>query len=484
MKKILFLTTFLFIALQGISQEEFNCFSVLAGKKATSDGAVLFAHIEDDYGKQLVNWYAVPRKDYHEGSELILKNGGRVGQPAKTARYLWLEMPGMDYSDSYLNEYGVCIGSNSCPSREDRTDITDGGIGYNLRQLMAERATSARDAVVIAGQLIEQFGYLASGRTYSIADTHEAWALAVVKGKHWVARRIPDDQIMVIPNNFTIQEVDLTDESNCLGSSDLIDYAVSRGWYNPATDGPFSFRDAYAAPNSLTHPGNVNRAWGAYHLLKTGFRITDDFPFCFKPSAPVSKQDLMSLLRYHYEGTELDKSEGYAKGSPYKLNGTMICGAASVYGFVAEMRDWMPVDIGCLLWLAPQWPDIQPFIPLYAGVTAFPEEFSRPDYLKTLDDHYNPPADIHERNGQHAFWAFVRFSETVNAKYGEVIPSVRKKMDQQEHRMLADQPRLETKLLGIYKNSPESCSAIVTKIYSQYSLRSLSITKKLTKRLN
>jgi dipeptidase len=389
----------------------------------------------------------------------------------------------MDYSDSYLNEYGVCIASNSCPSREDKPAITDGGIGYNLRQLMAERAATARDAVVLAGQLIEQFGYNASGRTYSIADPHEAWALAVVKGKHWIAQRIPDDQIMVIPNNFTIQEIDLTDGRNFLGSSDLISYAISRGWYNPATDGAFNFRKVYAAKNSITNPGNVNRAWGAYHLLKTGYQITADFPFSFKPSAPVSKQDLMQLLRYHYEGTELDKSEGFTKGSPYKMNGTMICGIASVYGFIAEMRDWMPVDIGCLLWLAPQWPDIQPFLPIYAGTTGFPREFYRADYLKSLNDHYNPPADIHERNDQHAFWAYVRFSEVMDNNYGKLIPPVKKKMDKLETRLIADQPRLEKKLIEIYKDSPEVCHEIMTRLYSKYSLRSLSLTKKLTKSL-
>jgi dipeptidase len=191
----------------------------------------------------------------------------------------------------------------------------------------------------------------------------------------------------------------------------------------------------------------------------------------------------MYLLRYHYEGTELDKSEGYTKGSPYKMNGTMICGTASVYGFVAELRSWMPVDIGCLLWLAPQWPDIQSFIPMYAGITEFPGEFQRTDYLKSLDDHYTPPADIHERNDQHAFWACVRFSEVVNNNYGALIGTVRKQIDKQERKMLADQPQLEHKLVEIYKNSPDACKGIMNKLYSQYSLRSLSITKKLTKRL-
>jgi dipeptidase len=485
MKKSVFvLTIVLFLCGISISaQEEQDCFSVLAGRKATVDGSVLFAHIEDDYGKQLVNWIAVPNKSYPEGTELILKNGGRIAQVASTVRYLWLEMPGMDFSDSYLNENGVCIASNSCPSREDKPELTDGGIGYNLRQIMAERAASAREAVVLAGQLIEKFGYTASGRTYSIADPNEAWSLAVVKGKHWVARRIPDDEIMVIPNNFTISEVDLTDQKNFLGSADLIDYAVKRGWYRPDMDGPFNFRNAYGDRNNMKHPGNVNRAWGAYFLLNTGFKISDDFPFSFKPAEKVSKQDLMKILRSHYEGTDLDKSEGYTKGSPYKMNGTMICGAASVYGFVAELRSWLPVDIGCLMWLAPQWPDIQPFIPLYAGTTRFPSAYCRPDYPNTIDDHYNPPADIHEPNDQHAFWAFVKFSELMNNAYGKNIGAVRKTHFKNEEKLLIIQPMLEQKLIRIQQESPEKCRDDVSRLYESFAVKALATTRKSIKKL-
>jgi len=465
------------------AQEYFNCFTVMVGRNATIDGAVLFAHNEDDYGKQLVNWIAVPKKQYHEGSEFTLKNGGKISQVHETSRHIWLEIPGMDFSDSYLNEYGVCISSNSCSSREDNAEITDGGVGYNLRQLLAERATSARDAVELAGRLVEQFGYTASGRTYCVADPNEAWVIAVVKGKHWVAQRIPDDEVMILPNNYTIREVTMSDSENFLSCPDLIDYAIKRGWYDPHTDGPFNFRNAYAGKNSLKHPGNVNRAWGAYRLFDTGYAPTDDFPFSFKPAKKVSKQDLMVILRDHYEGTDLDKSEGYTKGSPYKMNGTTICGAASVYGFVAEMRRDMPIDIGCVMWLAPQWPDIQPFIPLYAGVTAFPPEFCRPDYLKTIDDHYNPPADIHVRNNQHAFWAFVEFSDLMKENYGENIAWVRKKHLRIEKKLLAQQPGLEKTLSALNGESPTKINELVTNLYSKLSSATLATTRKSIKKL-
>jgi dipeptidase len=484
MKRTLLISIALFLFAATLpAQNEFNCFSVLVGKKATADGSVLFAHNEDDYGKQLVNWYAVPRKPSHEGTEFTLKNGGRISQVAFTARTIWLEIPGMDFSDSYLNEYGVCIGSNSCSSREDKPDITDGGIGYNLRQIMAERAQTARGAVEIAGRLIEKFGYTASGRTYCIADPNEAWALAVVNGKHWVAQRIPDDEVMIIPNNYTIREINLDDPDHFLACPDLISYATMRGWYHPDTDGTFNFRNAYAGRNSIKHPGNACRAWGGYKFFKQDYQITDDFPFSFKPEAKVSKQDLMKLLRDHYEGTELDKSEMYTKGSPYKLNGTTICGAATVYGFVAELRDWMPADIGCVMWLAPQWPDIQTFIPVYAGVTGFPEAFSRKGYLNNLGDHYNPPADIHERNDQLAFWAFVEFSDLMKEKYGENIKAVRKKNLNIERKLLDNQPAIEQKLLKIEEASPEKCREVVTGLYDKFATDALANTRKWIKKL-
>jgi len=343
---------------------------------------------------------------------------------------------------------------------------------------MAERAKTARDAVILGGDLVEQFGYTGSGRTYCIADANEAWTLSVVRGKHWVAQRVPDNQVMVLPNNYTIEEINLEDKSNFLACRDLIEYAVRRGWYNPSTDGPFNFRKTYGATNSLTHPGNTSRAWGAYHKFDMPFDRDDDFPYSFVPKEKISKQKLMDILAYHYEGTDMDKSKNYTLGSPYDMNGSMICGKASVYGFVTECRNWLPVEIGTVMWLAPQWPDIQPFIPWYSGITKVPEGFAKQAYLNELSDHYNPPEDIHDRYDGHAFWSFVELSEWVNEDYGERVIKIRKQKDKLENKLFKKQGKIENMALNKYNKNPDLANEILTRITSALATHSWKMAKK------
>ena len=91
------------------SMDGCNCFCVIAGSRTTVDGSVMMAHNEDDSGEMMLNMYAVPRA-----------RGNNA--------YLWAEFPGTNDCDHFLNEWGVAIASDGCPSREDRADLTDGGV--------------------------------------------------------------------------------------------------------------------------------------------------------------------------------------------------------------------------------------------------------------------------------------------------------------------------------------------------------------------
>ena len=152
-----------------------GCYSIVVGKNASVDGCVIMAHNEDDGLPQIVNHYKISRKKHSYGEKVRLRNGGQLAQVRQTWAYIWSELPGMLFSDSYLNEWGVCIASDNCPSREDKPEITNGGIGYMLRRLVAERAKTAREGVLLAGKLVERFGYIDSGRTYIICDPDEGW---------------------------------------------------------------------------------------------------------------------------------------------------------------------------------------------------------------------------------------------------------------------------------------------------------------------
>ena len=386
-------------------EEEFvlDCFSILVGKDASTDGSVIFGH-NDDTGMSLVNTYKVPRQKHKPGEVIALENGGELPQVAETYSYIWMNMPGKNVCDTYINEHGVTVGSNGCPSKEKNPELTDGGIVYWIRRAVAERVSSAREGVEIAGALIDKYGYASSGRTYIIADTNEGWLLNAVNGKHWVAQRIPDDKIAVIPNYYTIGEIDLSDTKNFLGSPDIIEYAIEQGWYDPAKDGKFHFAKTYSDGGSLRTNDNYNRMWQGVNLVSgKDYEYKSELPAAVKPVHKVSAQNIMAVLRDHYIGTELDKTMNYILGSPYKMNGPTICAGGTQYSTVAHLRNWLPVEIGAIMWVAQYRPDVQAYTPYYSSMQSVPELYGYGDYKIAIGHQYNPPKKIYDRSKEHSF---------------------------------------------------------------------------------
>ncbi len=457
----------------------FNCFTVIAGRNATSDGSVLFAHNEDDYGTRIVNWYRVERKIYSAGENLIINDSGAIiSQADETNAYLWLDMPEMEFSDSYMNEYGVVIASDQCDSREDDPEITEGGIGYWLRRIIAERARSAKEGVKIGGELITRFGYTYSGRSYFIADPNEAWIMNVVQGKHWVAQRVPDDRVAVVPNYYTISQVNLSDTANFLGSSDLIGYATAKGWYDPGKDGEFSFREAYSAPDKLIHKSNISRRWKGINALSMyEYKREDEFPFAFLPRQKVSLKDLMNLLRDHYEGTPLDLTNGYKSGNPHFTENDPICSPTTQYGFVAQLRNYLPADLGVVLWIAPYRPCIHPFIPWYCGVEEIPQAYQKYPVAEALDHHFKPPEGLYTVDETLAYWYFHSHADGIDKEFGELSGKSRRDSEAFENKYIRKQAVFEKDVLFNDKNDPDAIRREVTGFTLQASTEALKLFK-------
>ena len=444
--RIFILAGLFLLSFRIFAQDNFNCFTVLAGKYATDDESVLLAHNEDDGGNQTVNLFKIPRMESKDSIEVKMKNGGTLRLSPITYATIWMEMPGMEFSDSYQNEYGVTIVSDACRSKEEQPDLSDGGIGYWLRRAMVLQAKTAREAVKIGGKLIEKYGYTSSGRTYSIADKNEAWMLAAVKGKHWVAQRVPDDQVAIIPNYYTIGKIDLKDTLNFYGSKDLIDYARKRHWYE-GDDKSFNFRLAYAAPQSLKHPVNTERHIDAINRLSdTKYVITDTLPFSFYAKDLIKLPDLFHVLRSHFEGTPFDKSKDYTLGSPHKTH-RAICAQSTQYGFVAQLRNYVPNALNPI-WISFVHPCSHTFIPLYNGINHFSGVFNNfTDYKTALQHHF----DKFKRNKKHFYNTFVKDAEKVDKKYAIRIKKRKSTIDKYERALLANQKNTEQKLFDIYK---------------------------------
>lgn len=173
------------LAAAGVS---YACSTVVVGKAVSQTGTVLVGHNEDNGGRIYSAQYYVPPAKHKAGEMIEFEEGmARIPQVEQTLGFYWaqtLDLTGASYSDSFVNDKGVVLVSNNCaqifPDNDQK--LNEGGIGYGIRRLIAERAVSARDAIRVASELLAKYGYHAEGRTYTIADTKEAWQLAIHKG--------------------------------------------------------------------------------------------------------------------------------------------------------------------------------------------------------------------------------------------------------------------------------------------------------------
>ena len=383
------------------------CFSIVVGKDASTDGCVLVGHNEDDGPPQIVNHHKVPRRTHRSGTTVRLRNGGSFEQAAQAWAYLWSEMPGMRFSDSYVNEWGVTVTSDNCPSREDRPELTDGGIGYMLRQSVAQRARTAREGVLLAGRLVERFGYIDSGRTYIIADPGEGWLFCVVNGKHWLARRVPDDQVAMVANTYTIRTVSLEDKDNVLASKDILEYATARGWYDPQADGPFDFAAVYANPGAASNPNNTGRQWsGLVYVARERLDPRRGLPFSVIPKHKLSVTDVMQILRHDKE----TESGPVPPDSPFTC---ALCSGATQTSFVAQLRSERPRDVGIVYWVCLASPRTSFYIPFHFGIRDFPLGFRLESQRPTGDAYERRLRAPFTARSQEAFWTFSNFRDKV-----------------------------------------------------------------------
>jgi dipeptidase len=432
---------------------------VSAGRKATKDGSVLFGHNEQDGGKIVTRLHVVPRKYHGPGEviemwDIVLPDGtlGTIPQVVgETWAYIWSEIPNFSNADAFFNEWGVAIASDACSSKETRPyDLTNGGIYYWLRRAVAERAKTAREGALLIGQLVETYGYASSGRTYTVADPKDVWLVHVVAGRHWLAHRVPDDEVAVLPNRYTTTQIDLADTKNFLGSPDIIEYAISKGWYDPASGEPFDFGKAYGAPSSQYGTSSPIRQWGGLLLVDGNSYPLDDLPFSVKPNRKFTVKDIADVLRTHYEGTEKDQT---INGNPHSTGVSMPCGGSTTEGSIFQLRKNMPTFMN-VYWRVQGRPCEGPFVPIYLGILDIPTPYAvgEPNTynLFPLEDRYYDPNSN--------YWVFNRMDALVDIDYLVRKPYVRGVWDAIEATEFALQDEIEKTALRIYLGKDHHCN--------------------------
>jgi dipeptidase len=397
-----------------------GCTSIMVGKQASTDGSVMTAHSCDgNYRTWLqieparvnppgtqkpIYWGLLHTESPSDTRNVRLK--GHIPEVEHTYRYFNVAYPAM-------NEKGLAIGETTIGGR--RVLRNDEGLFLieNLQAIVLERTTTARDAIRLIGELVEEYGYGDAGEALTFADSKEVWHFEIMGpgpmdiGGVWAAVRIPDGQVGVSANIPRISELDLDDPDHYMASDNVHSLAVEMGWWDPDSGEPFKWWQAYS--------GRKPYSTREFYILSTmapSLNLSmdmEELPFTVEPDAQVSVQNVLAYYRETYEGTEFDMTKNLmvpnrnpGEGepemitspavNPWTLRGDMgqllntlapgtvesqrtIAISGCSYSQIIQARDWLPPEIGTIAYFSFDNPGQSPRIPIWAGVTELPESF-------------------------------------------------------------------------------------------------------------
>jgi len=348
------------------------CTTILVGREASADGSVFCSHTNDGTAKTDPRLVHVPARDHAPGVKRPV-----YASPEDYPRYVgaargvdaYLPVDGQKpfepigyidevestfayFEDTYgaLNEMGLGTGESTCSCVDwpalggkdsepcANATTTEGCALFSidaLNQVAMERASTAKEAVQLMGDLAVEHGFYGadsfegSAESLMVVDPEEGWIFHVLAhptapSAIWAAERVPDDHVAVVANSFVIRRVDLTDAARFLGS-DLA--AVAAAYPELAATCPSNddcdFTRTFGGGEYAHKYYSGRRMWGMFRQLAPEHALDPEYPTsqpqwipyaAHYPAAGVTRQQILDAHRDHYEGTPYDLTAGLAAG--------------------------------------------------------------------------------------------------------------------------------------------------------------------------
>lgn len=496
-----------------------GCTSITVGKKASFDGSVMTSHTDDSHRTR--SWMDVQKGDrYGKNATVPMykrmadnskampaykhEKIGEIPQVSSTYAYLNTAYPSM-------NEKQLGIGESTFGGRDELQ--SDAGLidCQRLCKLMLQRESSARDAIKMAGELLAKYGWNDYGECLTIADPKEVWHLEIVGpgkdkvGAVWVAQRVPDDQVAVNANASTIKEIDLDDKDFFMASDNIFEVAKANNWWKEGE--PFLFCEVYA-PDSRNSVASRRREWRVFDLLAPSLHLDPNakhYPFSVKPDKLVTLEDMVRVFSDYYQGTPYDmcrnitatNEEGKTVISPLAnpfmpyeqlaisnvsggwysvdhesgkiqfLGERTIARWYTMYGTIIQCRDWLPDEIGGVLWLAQDNIANSVYVPFYCSVTDVPKAYKTPGRVKGY-------------TRESAWWAFNRLGTLAAQRWGDMRHDLAAKWEPMQKQMFQEQKAIDEQALQLYnKKNPQKTIEFLNNYSNQWGEKAVDEAWKL-----
>jgi dipeptidase len=478
-----------------------KCTVVIVGKDASTDGSVMTTHT-CDCGVCDWTFRRVPAADHEPGAKRKIYhiNQFHTWPPSQGLKweiykddFTGLEIPEVSHTYAYIhgafgymNDQQVALGESTIGCRDKMENPTPSAkFDITMLTLIAmERASTAREAIKIMGELGEAHGYghTDSGEMLAVSDPKEVWIFEIMPvgplwtpesdkpGAVWCAQRVPDDHVSVCPNESRIGEINLDNPDEFMASPNVISFAADQGFYDPGSGEPFNWKKAYSPSetSAAESQGSRARMWRFFDLAAPSMEFSPEkpnmeFPFSVKPEKKLSVHDVMAITRDKFEGTPYDPAAGVQGGPfanpnrlPYgfELDGKRYDTARVIgvnraeYVTVTQVRDWLPDPVGGIVWLALGAQDTSCFVPFYAGITEIPRSYE-------IGDHW-------QFNRNSARWAFDYVDFHTQVIYSHAIQDVRAAQEKWEQSAIQRTPQVDELAQKLYQKDPEQASRFLT----------------------
>ena len=420
-----------------------ECTTIIIGQEQTADGSMIVARSED--------WDAMEAKNYeifeatdNGPREFVAKDSPfRCELPEKALGYSALSPYNLHghWGSAGFNTAGVGMSATESIFSSDEIlkhdPLVENGVAENsVFNITLPYVHTAREGVERLGMLIEKYG-IAEGFGIGFVDSKEIWYLETACGHRWLACRMPKDQYFVTGNQSRFRTYDPNDKENYLASADLIEFAEKHGLYNPA-QGAFDFHEAYARDIKLDTTYNYPRVWGLQQLFSPEIKndvTKNTFPVFAKAAHKVTLTELRTAFRFHYDNTEHDPYLNSNPKEPYRP----VSIFRTTQTHLLQVRPELPQAIGCINYVAMGMADLGVFLPLYQGITSYPEAYTKGNGESSDDS---------------AYWKFRKIMVLGMTNYNKYAPIIKEAYANFEAETDQRQREMEEEYLRIYKTQP------------------------------
>lgn len=449
-----------------------ECTTIIIGQEQTADGSMIVARSED--------WDAMEAKNYEifEGTdngprEFVAKDSPfRCELPEKALGYSALSPYNLHghWGSAGFNTAGVGMSATESIFSNDEVlkhdPLVENGVAENsVFNITLPYVRTAREGVERLGMLIEKYG-IAEGFGIGFVDSKEIWYLETACGHRWLACRMPKDQYFVTGNQSRFRTYDPNDKENYLASADLIEFAEKHGLYNPA-QGAFDFHEAYARDIKLDTTYNYPRVWGLQQFFSPEIKndvTKNTFPVFAKAAHKVTLTELRTAFRFHYDNTEHDPYLNSNPKEPYRP----VSIFRTTQTHLLQVRPELPQAIGCVNYVAMGMADLGVFLPLYQGITSYPEAYTKGNGESSDDS---------------AYWKFRKIMVLGMTNYNKYAPIIKEAYAKFEAETDQRQREMEEEYLRIYKTQPLHAQDLLQEFSDKILNSALDLADRLQEKL-